>query len=338
MKEIIINKNDSGQRLDRFLSKAIPLLPASLRQKYLRLKRFKVNGRAARGDYRLELGDKLSMYINSDFFVTDSSMAITVGKPCNKHMPEKTPLASLDILYEDDNILLVNKASGVLSHSDSASNQNNLLSSVRFHLLQSGQWDPHAELSFTPALCNRLDRNTSGIVIAAKNAAALRIINEKLRLREIDKYYLAVVHGVPSPKSGILDTFHSKDTEQNIAEILKTPNPNSASTYKSSVTEYSTIATTNELSLVECKLITGRSHQLRAQLAAIGNPILGDIKYGGIEKKRRYKEQYQVLCSYKLVFTFKTCAGSLNYLRGKTFAIESIPFVDKYFPFKEFSV
>jgi 23S rRNA pseudouridine955/2504/2580 synthase len=212
-----------------------------------------------------------------------------------------------------------------------------LLSEVLRYLQNSGEYDPLAETTFAPALCNRIDRNTSGIVIAAKNAEALRIINEKIRLREIDKYYLAAVSGRPNPPEGKIEGFWTKDKQKNLATIsLNAPSCNPIpADIKKVITEYKTLKTTENISLVECKLITGRSHQIRAHLSAIGHPIIGDKKYGGAKRHKITTnaefEAFQALCSYKLIFSFKSDAGTLSYLDGKTFMIENIPFFDEYF-------
>ena len=320
MKEFMITKNDAGQRLDRFVSKNAPLLPASLAQKYIRLKRVKVGGKAASRDYKLTSGDVVSMYINDEFFETAHGY--------DTFLEIKDP--ALDLVYEDENILLINKEAGVLCHSGQEQDEHpaTLISRVQSYLYRSGEWRPERENSFAPALCNRIDRNTSGIVCAAKNAETLRIVNEKMKLREIDKLYLAAVHGVPNPPSGLLEGYVFKDAAKNRVYIRRESRPGT----KTAITEYRAIASEGRLSLLECRLITGRTHQIRAQLADIGLPLLGDGKYGSERLNRAYGETKQALCSYKLVFTFNTDAGALSYLRGKEFRIQCIPFVKKYFP------
>lgn len=300
-------------RLDRFLDKAVPLLPASLCQKYIRLKRIKVNGKASGRDYRLREGDILSLYINDEFFETPSEE--------NAYLKISNP--RLDIIYEDDNILLVDKKPGLLVHSDSSEFQNTLIANIQAYLYQKGLWKPRDENSFAPSLCNRIDRNTGGIVIAAKNAAALRIINEKIRNHEIDKYYLCLVHGVPSPRSGTLKGYIFKDSVKKRVYVRTRPEKGA----KTAVTEYRTIAVKDNISLLECRLLTGRTHQIRAQLSAAGHPLLGDGKYGTAKDA----EPFQALYSYKLVFSFKTPAEELEYLRNKAFCVPKVGFVEKYF-------
>ena len=322
MKEFIITKNDAGQRLDRFTSKAAPLLPSSLAQKYIRVKRIKVNGKGSKRDYKLTENDAVQMYVNDEFF--------EIPNEENAYLKVFDP--NLDIIYEDDNIMLINKPAGVLCHSDSsergktataqhpAEKHNTIVSRMQAYLHQNGVWRPREENSFTPALCNRIDRNTSGIVIAAKNAESLRIINEKLKLREIDRYYLAVVHGIPTPPSAALEGYIFKDAVKNRVFVTKNNQPGAMS----AVMEYKTLDTSDQLSLLECRLITGRTHQIRAQLASAGYPILGDGKYGDGRRDKKYGETKQALCSYKLIFDFKTDAGILNYLSGKTFRLPDI--------------
>ena len=186
MKELTVRRNDAGQRLDRFVGKAVPLLPETLLQKYIRIKRIKLNGKGAKRDTRLSEGDVLSLYINDEFFEKprEENAYLKVGKP------------RINIVYEDENIILADKKPGVLCHSAGAWDYNTLIANIQAYLAQKGEWDPRGENSFAPALCNRIDRNTGGIVIAAKNAEALRILNDKIRDREIEKYYLCAVHGL----------------------------------------------------------------------------------------------------------------------------------------------
>jgi len=318
LKEFIIGKNDAGARLDRFITKAAPMLPASLAQKYIRIKRIKVGGKGSRRDHRLATGDAVQMYVNDEYFETP--------RADNAYLKITDP--ALDIIYEDGNILLINKPAGVLCHSDDGYDYSSVIAGVQSYLAQKGEWRPHEENAFRPALCNRIDRNTSGIVIAAKNAEALRIINEKIKNREINKDYLAVVHGAPNPPSARLEGYIFKDAAKNQVYVTKDSRPGS----KTAAMEYVTIASKGSLALLECRLITGRTHQIRAQLADIGHPLLGDGKYGSERLNKPFGETRQALCSYRLAFSFLSGAGPLEYLDGKSFRIKSIPFVKKYFP------
>lgn len=317
MKEIQIRKNDAGQRLDRFVGKAVPLLPESLLQKYIRLKRIKRNGKAAKRDVRLVEGDVLQLYINDEFF----------EKPTEHNAWLKIATPRLDIVYEDENILLADKKPGVLCHSAGEWSWDTLISNIQAYLRQTGEWDPKAENAFTPALCNRIDRNTGGIVIAAKNAETLRIINEKIRDREIDKRYLCVTLGRPRPPEGEVSCFLLKDEQKKQVSVYHRPVPGG----KTAVTRYRTLETRGELSLLEVQLLTGRTHQIRATMADLGCPLLGDGKYGNGAANRRYGETRQALYSYRLTFDFPTDAGLLEYLRGRSFQVDHVPFRDKYF-------
>ena len=316
MKEISIRPNDAGQRLDRFVGKAVPLLPESLLQKYIRLKRIKLNGKGAKRDTRLQAGDTLQLYINDEFF----------EKPREENSWLKVGTPRLSVVYEDENILLADKKPGVLCHSAGVWDYNTLIANIQAYLAQKGEWKPREENSFAPALCNRIDRNTGGIVIAAKTAEALRILNQKIKDRELEKRYLCVVHGTPKPREGRLEGYLFKDAKQNRVYVTAKPQPGA----KTAVTLYRTLQTRAGLSLVECELITGRTHQIRAMMAAAGTPLLGDGKYGKLDK--RYDRTFQALYSYKLKFNFTTDAGCLAYLNGREFTVSEVDFVREYFP------
>ena len=315
MRELTIGKNDAGQRLDRFVSKSLPLLPPALLQKYIRIKRIKVNGARAQRDQRLQTGDVLQLYINDEFFdqPKEDNLFLSLWKP------------SLDIVYEDENLMLLNKRPGLVVHADETEKVNTLINHIQAYLYQKREWNPRWENAFTPALCNRIDRNTGGIVIAAKTAEALRILNQKIRDREIDKRYLCIVHGTPQPREGRLEGYLFKDAVKNRVYVTRTPQKGA----KTCCTLYRTLQTKNGLSLVECELVTGRTHQIRAQMAAAGHPLLGDGKYGKLGKDPA--RTYQALYSYKLTFRFTTDAGCLSYLNGKTFAVDRVDFVQEYF-------
>lgn len=317
MKEFTIGKNDAGQRLDRYLAKAVPLLPASLAQKYIRIKRIKRNGGRCQRDDRLEIGDVLQLYINDEFFDAprEDNAYLTVAAP------------KLNIVYEDDQIILVDKRPGLAVHPhDGAEYGRTLIDHIQAYLYQKREWNPRGENSFAPALCNRIDRNTGGIVIAAKTAEALRVMNQKIKDREMDKRYLAIVEGIPKPQKGTLKGYLFKDAKKNRVFVTDTPQTGS----KSCETRYEVLASHQGLSLVECELVTGRTHQIRAQFAHAGHPLLGDGKYGKLDK--RFDRTYQALYSYKLTFRFTTDAGALAYLDGKSFQVQKVDFVEEYFP------
>lgn len=317
MKEFTVGKNDAGQRLDRWLGKALPLLPTPLAQKYIRLKRVKVNGKGSQRDYRLVAGDLLQLYINDEFFdrPREDNAFLSVFKPV------------LDIVYEDQQLIICNKRPGLLCHPDAGEYVNTLITHIQAYLYQKKEWDPRAENSFTPALCHRIDRNTGGLVIAAKTADALRVMNQKIKDREIEKYYLCLVSGVLSPKDGLLEDYLWKDEAKKQVYLHDRPVPGG----KTAQTAYRTLAVKNGFSLVECHLLTGRTHQIRAQMAHAGHPLLGDGKYGNGHLNRQYGRTHQALWAYRLEFVFPTDAGCLSYLRGKTFEVprDKIDFLEE---------
>ena len=317
MREFTIGKNDAGQRLDRFVSKNLPLLPPALLQKYIRLKRIKVNGKGSKRDARLNAGDILQLYINDEFFdkPNEENLFLTLFKP------------QLNIVYEDENLLLVDKRPGLVVHADETEKVNTLINHIQAYLYQKKEWNPKWENAFAPALCNRIDRNTGGIVIAAKNAETLRIINEKIKEHELEKSYLCITVGHPRPEKGRIEGFLLKDEAKKQVFFYKRPVPGG----KTAVTLYNTLESRGELSLVECRLLTGRTHQIRVSMAEIGCPLLGDGKYGKGAVNKRYHETRQALYSYKLAFPLPTDAGILNYLRGKEFTVADVPFKTKYF-------
>ncbi|MBE6989496.1 MAG: RluA family pseudouridine synthase [Ruminococcaceae bacterium] len=317
MRELTVGKNDAGQRLDRFVAKSLPLLPAALLQKYIRLKRIKCNGARAARDRRLQEGDVLQLYINDEFFdqPREDNLFLTLFRP------------NLTIVYEDENLLLLDKRAGLVVHADETEKVNTLINHVQAYLYQKREWNPKWENAFTPALCNRIDRNTGGLVIAAKNAETLRIINEKIRDREIEKRYLCITVGRPKPPAGRIECILLKDETKKTVQVYHKPVPGG----RTAVTHYETLESRGELSLVEVTLETGRTHQIRASFADIGCPLLGDGKYGRGDVNRRCGETRQALYAYRLTFDFSTDAGLLNYLKGRSFAVEDVPFRDKYF-------
>ena len=318
MREFTIGKNDAGQRLDRFVAKNLPLLPPALLQKYIRLKRIKVNGKGSKRDVRLNAGDVLQLYINDEFFdkPSEENMFLTLFNP------------QLDIVYEDENLLLVNKRPGLVVHADETEKVNTLINHIQAYLYQKREWNPKWETAFAPALCTRIDRTTGGIVIAAKNAETLRIINEKIKNHELEQSYPCVTVGHPRPAEGRIEGFLLKDEAKKQVSFYHKPVPGG----KTAVTLYKTLESRGPLSLVECRLLTGRTHQIRVSMAEIGCPLLGDGKYGQGAVNKQYHETRQALYSYKLSFAFTTDAGALEYLRGKEFRVDSVPFRDKYFP------
>lgn len=317
MKNFIIGKNDAGQRLDKFVTKTLPSLPKSLLYKYLRLKRIKLNGKKADAATRLNEGDSIDMYINDEFFVEREEKYSFLGAG-----------KTLDIIYEDENIMLLDKKVGLLSHPDEGEYVDTLIGRVQRYLYEKGEYDPKNEASFAPALANRIDRNTGGIVMAAKNAESLRILNEKIKNREIKKIYLCLVIGCPKQKTATLCDYMVKDEKKNKVTVYKDPVPGS----KDIRTKYTVLDTKDGISLVEVDLLTGRTHQIRAHMAHIGCPLLGDGKYGTNAQNKKfggYKKQ--CLYSYKTVFDFTTDAGILNYLKGKSFEAQNVWFREAFY-------
>ncbi|MBQ8649106.1 MAG: RluA family pseudouridine synthase [Clostridia bacterium] len=316
MKSFTIEKNDANQRLDKFITKVCPTLPKSLMYKYLRTKRIKVNSKKAEISTRLNVGDTVDAYINDEFFTPVAPKYDFLSAP-----------VKLDIVYEDENILLADKRQGLLVHPDKNEYNDTLIARIQHYLYEKGEYDPEAENSFKPALANRIDRNTGGIVIAAKNAEALRILCDKIKDREIDKRYFAVVHGIPEKKTATLEGFLEKNEDKNKV-YLKSKKTDNSLTIR---TRYTVLETKNKLSLLEVELLTGRTHQIRAHMASIGHPLLGDGKYGKIAEDKKLGFNKQALYSYSLKFDFKTDAGILNYLNGKTFKVKNVWFAEKLF-------
>jgi 23S rRNA pseudouridine955/2504/2580 synthase len=319
MRELIIGKNDAGQRLDKFITKTLDL-PMSLLYKSIRLKKIKVNRKRAENNTILNEGDTIQCFLAEEFF----------EKKVDEHSFESISV-KLDIIYEDENIMLLNKRPGVSVHEDENGSTNTLITHIQAYLYQKGEYRPDEEQSFAPALCNRIDRNTGGIVIAAKNAEALRVMNEKIKYREIDKFYLAAVHGIPKPESATLKGWLLKDDKQNMVRVYEKNPPRTA---KEIITKYKVVAKKTDSALIEVELLTGRTHQIRAHMAHIDHPLVGDGKYGINKNDRAKGYKYQALYSYKLRFSFDTSTPTaLDYLNGKEFKIpkKDIYFTKEYF-------
>ena len=304
MKTVTIGANDSGQRLDKFLTKFLTNCPPSMIYKSLRKKNIKLNGKKAEGNVKLNEGDVLTLYISDEFFGERESADFTKVKP------------NISIVYEDENILLVDKKPGMLVHEDKGEKFNTLISHILSYLYQKGEYNPKDEQSFTPALCNRIDRNTGGIVIAAKNAATLRIINEKIKSREIKKYYLCYIQGHIAPKENTLTSYLQKNEEQNRVYISDTKKDG----YKKCITKYKVVSSNKLGDFLEIELVTGRTHQIRAQMAHLGHPLAGDGKYGTNEFNKKTGLKGQALYSYKTEFKFSD-ENMLSYLNGKSFKV-----------------
>ena len=293
--------------MDKFLSKAVKGLPTSMMYKYIRLKKIKVNGSRAQPNDMLAEGDEISLYIRDEFFDSPEGDTDALWRITPK----------IEIVYEDDNILLLNKRPGVLVHEDATAGENTLILHVKAYLAQKGEYDPQSEMSFAPALCNRIDRNTGGIVIAAKNADALREMNEKIRNDEVQKFYYCVVHGKMPKREDTLHAYLKKNSADNLVSISDTKKDG----WKEIITKYRLLAEWQGLSLLEVELVTGRTHQIRAHMAHIGHPLLGDGKYGVNRRDRERGYKYQALYAYRLAFRFADRSGTLGYLKGKQFEL-----------------
>ena len=315
MQKFIVGENDANQRLDKYLTKMFPNLPQSMMYKAIRKKDIKLNGKRCEISSRLSVGDVLQLYIKDEFLETKQS------KP---EVCSVVPV--LNVLYEDNNILLIDKKPGISVHSDLTQDKNNdLITQIQAYLYLKGEYNPDDKSSFTPSLCNRIDKNTGGIVIAAKNATALRTINQKIKNREISKKYLCIVHGILDKKSATLNAYHIKNSKLNRAFIFDTPEDGA----RKITTKYKVLKEKDGLSLVEVDLLTGRTHQIRAHFAYIGHPLAGDTKYGTNKQNQHLSFKHQALYSYKIKFNF-TSSSPLDYLKGKEFTAEKVDFAENF--------
>ncbi len=302
MKEIIINENDASQRLDKFLAK-YTTIPRGMLYKGLRKNCVRVNGVHVRdGKYILSQGDALRLYFPDEFFPNVQFVSSDKG--------------DIDVVYEDENIIIINKPRGIVVHADDKGSTDTLLGRMTDYLYKKGEYRPEKEHSFAPAFCNRLDRNTSGLIIGAKNAAALRGVNEKIRRREIKKFYLCVVDGI-TQKSGSLTAYLTRGEKMSFVKDVFDEDS------KLIKTNYKTLAAKNGKSLVKVEIETGRTHQIRAHMAHISHPLSGDVKYGSKSKCPL------MLTAYKLRFDFKDDGGTLGYLTGSEFEIP-VPFAQSF--------
>lgn len=309
MKELIIGRNDAGQRLDKFISKAFPEMPQSMLYRAVRTKHIKLNGKRCEPSSRLCEDDVVSVYLNDDVLA--------------KKERSVADLPPVEVVYQDENVMLVNKPVGLSVHDDESGDADTLIARVTKMLADAGEYDPGAENSFAPALCNRIDRNTSGIVIVAKNAEALRIMNKMIAERRVHKRYLCLVHGVPDPKSATLKAYIRKDEKEKRSFVTDEP----AKGALTMITRYEVLKTDGTVSLLSVDLLTGRTHQIRAHMAHIGHPLVGDGKYGNNELYRKSGRKYQALCAFSVTFDFGGEGGALGYLDGKSFSVPEPDFV-----------
>ena len=318
MREIVADASWDGRRLTRFLQKTLPAASAGQIARFLRLGRVKVDGRRGREDTVLVKGQRIELYVEDEWFDAPEREDPFYGKIRPK----------LTILYEDAHVMLLDKRPGLVCHPDEGEKVHTLLTYAQAYLYQKGEWKPRAG-GFAPALCNRIDRFTGGIVILAKDEEALRVMDAKIRGREVEKYYLCAVLGRMKHPEGTLRHYLLKEPGQKKTTALRSPQPGA----KEAVTYYRAVDERDGLTLCECLLGTGRMHQIRAQFAAIGHPLLGDTQYGSAKQSERYgRVSGQALCAYRLIFRFETDAGCLNDLNGLTVQVRDVPFVRTYFP------
>lgn len=306
MREIIIRPNEAGQRLDKFLTKYMALAPKSFFYKMLRKKNITLNGRKATGQEKLSVNDTVKLFLSDE----------TIDKFTEKktlHQPADIPPADLDILYEDRHTIFINKPAGMLSQK-AEKNDISLVEYMIGYLLKSRQITEEELCTFHPSVCNRLDRNTSGIVAAGKTLAALQELSEMFRERSVKKYYLCLAAGTVTQGAHI-SGFLTKDPRTNTV-IYSTSMTKGAARIE---TEYRPLSTGNHVTLLEVHLITGKTHQIRAHLASQGHPIIGDYKYGDRKINDRYRSEYgltsQLLHSVRLCIP--ECTGTLSGLSGK---------------------
>lgn len=305
MKEIIVTNHEAGQRLDKLLMKRLNKAPGSFIYKMLRKKNIVLNGRKSSGSEKVEDGDIIRMYLSDDT-IDKFSVAVSLGY----HVPD------IETVYEDENIILINKPAGVLSQKAAYGDisVNEMLAS---HLIKNGETTEEQMKGYRPSVCHRLDRNTSGLMAAGKNIAAQQELSEIFKNRTAEKYYLCIVQGEVACR-GKVEGWITKDRQANKAEVLKVKTDGAEFIQ----TEYVPVRTGKNHTLMEVRLITGRTHQIRAQFAALGHPAVGDYKYGSRAANDIYKEKYgvqhQLLHSYRLVFPKSGCK-KLEYLHGAEF-------------------
>ncbi|MFV0381404.1 MAG: pseudouridine synthase [Breznakia sp.] len=299
MRELRVEENDANQRLDKFLQKCLVDLPKSLMHKYIRNKKIKVNHKRCEASQKLQVGDVVVCYIAESFFERSEDL---------RFLQAQQPLR---IVYEDQNILVMHKAIGTLCHSDDLEDIETLINQMKLYLYQQQAFDPKLEQSFTPALCNRLDRNSEGLVIGAKQASALREVNQLIKHHQLHKYYYAVVEGILQKDD--IDLWHYHRRGDKIVVIQDTQKEG----YKKVGLHYWIKKQMSHTALVEIELYTGRTHQIRAQFAHMHHPLVADYKYGAQKKANTY----HALCAYKVVFEAPP-SSPLAYLNAQSISIE----------------
>ena len=317
MKLITVHKQEEGQRLVKLLGAYLKEAPNSFFYKMLRKKNITLNGKKADGTEKLKCGDEIRLFLSDE----------TYEKFAGKVQPkEKFPMAKLNIVYEDSNVILINKPAGMLSQKSVPSDVS-LNEYLLGYLEKSGQWKQEESKAFRPSVCNRLDRNTSGMVICGKSMAGLQQMAALLKDRSLHKYYLCLVKGVMT-ESQHLEGYLLKDENSNQVKIFQKETEGAAHI----ITEYEPLYTEGETTLLKVTLVTGKSHQIRAHLSSIGHPIIGDPKYGERKVNAFFRETHgiknQMLHAWKL--TFPELAEPLDNLSGKSFEAESAGLMKQY--------
>lgn len=305
MRTIIVDEKQGNKRIDKYLRESFANMPSSALFKAFRKKDIKVNGIRVKEDHIVLPGDKLEIFIVDE---------ILDGAPVKN---DARLNKGFTVIFEDSNILIANKEQGIPVHPDRDQASGTLIDMVQEYLKLKGEYKPDKPGAFPPSLCHRLDRNTGGLIIIAKNEESLRILLEKIKGKEIKKYYQCLVKGKMEKEYRELKAYLQKDERKSRVFISDVPVRGALEI----ITRYRVISYENEMSRLEVELVTGRTHQIRAHLAHIGHPIIGDGKYGTNAVNRPLGAKVQALWAYKLVFDFKN-AGILNYLKGKTFEVE----------------
>ncbi len=308
MKQIIIDKNENEQRLDRFLRKYLSEAPKSFIYRMIRKKNIEVNKKRAKPETIIYKGDTIQLFLSDE----------TISKFMARPVEIKSNIKP-DLIYEDDNLILINKPVGLLSHGTGDESEEDIVNSMVSYLIEKGDFLPEVEKTFTPSICNRLDRNTSGIIIGAKNYKTLKSINEAMREGKIKRYYKTIVKGnlVDEIKA---EAYLIKNQEKNKVEIYEDDQKGS----KQVITNIKPLKIKNGYSMLEIELITGRTHQIRGHLSSLGYPVIGDRKYGDNEINSKFNKEYklnnQFLHAYKI--ELNGLIKELEYLNGKSFKSE----------------
>ncbi len=303
MREIKITKNEQNQRIDKFLMRYLNLAPKSFVHKMLRKKNIKVNDVKIDGSYILQEKDTVKL------FLSDETIDVF------REEKEIKQTKSIDVVFEDENILVVNKPQGLLSQPSKPEDDDTMVDRIKYYLSKKPDYSFENAKGFTPAICNRLDTNTSGLIISGKNLPATQAINEAFKSRNVDKFYITVVKGNVT-NSMTLTGYHVKNGGKNEVEILKYKPKHS--NYKEVITKFEPISSNGEYSLIKVQLITGASHQIRAHLLSVNHPVVGDRKYGDSEANEFFKRKFGIsnqLLHAKTV-RFNNVEGDFSYLSG----------------------